>query len=345
MISSPRSQNHKEISMRSTLLALALVLSAAPAIAQDKVILVIHGGAGGLDKKSMTPKIEKQYRDGLAEALKAGHKALVEEKGSSLDGVEAAIKSMEASGTFNAGRGAVFNRDGRQELNASIMDGKTKKAGGIAGISRIKHPIAAARVIMEKSEHVLMIGEGAERYCHDQGVEMCSPLYLWNENSWKELQQADTTAKLKAGAKAAAESGHFGTVGAVALDTQGNLAAGTSTGGITFVRAGRVGDSPIIGAGTFAENETCAVSCTGKGELFIRYTAASDIAARMKYRGDSLKKAATEVLTGLPKIPGGAGGLIALDRQGNVALPYNTNCMFRGTITQSGKIWTAIHEE
>jgi beta-aspartyl-peptidase (threonine type) len=331
--------------MRSIRVALFLVLSATPAFAQDKVILVIHGGAGGLDKKSMTPEIEKQYRLGLEHALKAGHKALVEQKGSSLDGVEAAIMSMEASGTFNAGRGAVFNRDGRQELNASIMDGKTRKAGGIAGISRIKHPISAARVIMEKSEHVMMIGEGAERYCRDQGVEMCSPLYLWNENSWKELQRAETTEKLKAGAKADAHARHFGTVGAVALDSNGNLAAGTSTGGITYVRAGRVGDSPIIGAGTFAENETCAVSCTGQGELFIRYTVAADIAARMKYRGDSLKKAATEVLTGLPKIPGGAGGLIALDRQGNVALPYSTNCMFRGTITQSGKIWTAIHEE
>ncbi len=331
--------------MRSILFALVLILTATPAFGQDKVILVIHGGAGGLDKKSMTPEIEKQYRLGLENALKAGHKAIIKDKGSSLDGVEAAIKSMEASGTFNAGRGAVFNRDGRQELNASIMDGKTRKAGGIAGISRIKHPISAARVIMEKSDHVLMIGEGAERFCRDQGVEMCSPFYLWSENSWKELQRAEKSAKANGSAQAPGDSGHFGTVGAVALDINGNLAAGTSTGGITYVRAGRVGDSPIIGAGTFAENETCAVSCTGKGELFIRYTVASDIAARIKYRGDSLKKSATDVLAGLPKIPGGAGGLIALDRQGNVALPYSTNCLFRGTITQSGKIWTAIHEE
>jgi beta-aspartyl-peptidase (threonine type) len=331
--------------MRPIFLAIALVLSAAPAFAQDKVVLVIHDGAGAIDKKKMTPEIEKQYRDGLAAALKAGHKALLKDKGSSLDGVEAAIMSMEASGTFNAGRGAVFNRDGRQELNASIMDGKTKKAGGIAGISRIKHPISAARVIMEKSEHVFMIGEGAERFCRDQGVDMCSPLYLWNEKSWLELQRAEATAKLKAGAQAPADMPHFGTVGAIALDEQGNLAAGTSTGGITYVRAGRVGDSPIVGAGTYAENETCAVSCTGKGELFIRFTVASDIAARMKYRGDSVKKAATEVLAGLPKIPGGAGGAIALDRQGNVALTYSTNGMYRGTITQSGKMWIAIYEE
>ncbi len=327
------------------ILALCLALSAAPAFAQDKIVLVIHGGAGAIDKKKMTAEHEKEYRLGLEHALKAGHKALTKGEGSSLDGVEAAIMSMEASGTFNAGRGAVFNRDGRQELNASIMDGKTKKAGGIAGISRIKHPIAAARVIMEKSEHVLMIGEGAERFCRDQGVDMCSPLYLWNEKSWQELQRTEATAKLKAGAQAPAAWPHFGTVGAVALDAKGNLAAGTSTGGITYVRAGRVGDSPIIGAGTYAENESCAVSCTGKGELFIRHTVASDIAARMKYRGDSLKKATAEVLAGLPKIPGGAGGIIALDRHGNVALNYSTNAMFRGTITQSGKIWIAIYEE
>jgi beta-aspartyl-peptidase (threonine type) len=198
---------------------------------------------------------------------------------------------------------------------------------------------------MEKSEHVFMIGEGAERFCRDQGMDMVSPLYFWTERSWKDLLATDEAAKKKTGARAANDPAHFGTVGAAAVDEKGNLAAGTSTGGITYVRAGRVGDSPIIGAGAYAENETCAVSCTGKGELFIRFNVASDIAARMKYRGDSLKKAATEVLAGLPKIPGGAGGLIAIDRQGNVALPYSTNGMYRGTITQSGKIWVAIFEE
>jgi beta-aspartyl-peptidase (threonine type) len=167
--------------------------------------------------------------------------------------------------------------------------------------------------------------------------------YFWTERAWHELKQAERATK--DGARAPVTMPHFGTVGAAACDSKGDLAAGTSTGGITFVRPGRVGDSPIIGAGTYAENETCAVSCTGKGELFIRFTVASDIAARMKYRGDSLQKAAKEVLDGLPKIPGGAGGLIALDRKGSIAMPYNTDCMFRGTATESGKIWVAIHEK
>ena len=329
--------------MRPIFVGLAFLLSTLPCVAQDKVVLVIHGGAGVIGKKQMSAQLEKQFRDGLERALKAGRAAL--SKGGSLDAVEAAINVMEDSGTFNAGKGAVFNRDGRQELNASIMDGKTRNAGAVAGISRIKNPISAARTIMEKSEHVFMIGEGAERFCRDQGMDMVSPLYFWSERSWKELQETDQAAKKKPGARALNDPAHFGTVGAAALDEKGNLAAGTSTGGITYVRAGRVGDSPIIGAGAYAENETCAVSCTGKGELFIRFNVASDIAARMKYRGDSLKKAATEVLAGLPKIPGGAGGLIAIDRQGNVALPYSTNGMYRGTITQSGKIWVAIYEE
>ncbi len=329
--------------MRAVFVLFAFLLVSNLSFAQDKVILAIHGGAGVAPKGKMSPLLDKEYRDALAQALKTGYAALA--KGGSLDGVEAAIKVLEDSPLFNAGKGAVFNRDGRQELNASIMDGKTKKAGAIAGVSRLKNPISASRLIMEKSEHVFMIGDGAERFCRDQGMELVSPLSLWTERAWKQLQDADEAARKKGNAQAALDTGHFGTVGAVALDKDGNLAAGTSTGGITYVRAGRVGDSPIIGAGTYAENEACAVSCTGKGELFIRHTVAADIAARMKYRGDALKKAATEVLAGLPKIPGGAGGLIALDRHGNVALPFSTNGMFRGTISQTGKIWVGIYEE
>jgi L-asparaginase / beta-aspartyl-peptidase len=329
--------------MRPLHATLALLLFSLPCLAQDKVVLVIHAGAVAIDKKKMPPDLEKDQRRVLKAALVVGLAALSD--GNSLDGVEAAIKVLEDSGEFNAGKGAVFNRDGRQELNASIMDGTTKNAGGIAGVNRLKNPISAARAIMEKSGHVFMIGEGAERFCRDQGLTLVSPLYFWTERSWKELKDADEAAKHKPGARAASAPLHFGTVGAVALDRHGNLAAGTSTGGITYVRPGRVGDSPIVGAGVYAENETCAVSCTGRGELFIRYTAASDIAARMKYRGDALKKAADDVLAGLPKIPGGTGGIIALDRQGNVALPYSTNALYRGTITQSGKIWVAIYEE
>jgi len=329
--------------MRFILSISILMIITLPALAQDKVALVLHGGAGGMSRKGMSAEREKLIRDTLTLALKTGHQA--GGKGGSLDAVEAAIKVLEDSAVFNAGKAAVFNRDGRQELNSSIMDGKTKKAGAVAGINRIKNPIAAARLIMEKSEHVFMIGEGAERFCRDQNVEMVSPLYFWSESAWKELQSAEKSASRKAAAQIDIEQTHFGTVGAVALDRDGNLAAGTSTGGITYVRPGRVGDSPIIGAGTYAENASCAVSCTGKGELFIRHTVASDIAARMKYRGDALSKAATEVLDGLPKIPGGAGGLIALDSNGNVAMPYNTANMVRGVITQSGKITISIFAE
>ncbi len=328
--------------MRTILALFVVICFAIPAVAQDKIVLVIHGGAGSMNRKNMKPDTEKQYRDALELALKTGHQALG--KGSSLDAVEAAIKVLEDSPHFNAGKGAVFNRDGRNELNASIMDGKTKKAGAVAAINRLKNPISAARLIMEKSEHVFMIGDGAERFCRDQGMELVSPLYFWTDRSWKELQNADASARKKT-AKGDGELDHYGTVGAVACDNQGNLAAGTSTGGITYVRPGRIGDSPIVGAGTYAENESCAVSCTGKGELFIRHTVASDIAARMKYRGDALTKAAPEVLAGLPKIPGGAGGLIALDAKGNFATPYSTTGMFRGTITQSGKTWTAINAD
>jgi len=335
--------------MRYIVAFAAFLMVSTSALAQDDpVVLVVHGGAGG-NKKAMGPAVEKQCRDTMERALKAGRDAI--DKGESLDGVEAAIKVLEDSGHFNAGKGAVFNRDGRQELNASIMDGKTRKAGAIAGICRVKNPIAACRVIMEKSGHVFMIGESAERYCKDQGVEMVSPLYFWTDRAWKELQSANAGAKKKAaglpspperGAGGEGDPPHFGTVGAAARDRKGNLAAGTSTGGITYVRPGRVGDSPIIGAGTYAENGVGAVSCTGKGELFIRHTVASDIAARMEYAGDSVNLAASKALNGLPKNPGGAGGIIAIDSKGNVATIFNTAGMFRGTITQSGKIWIAI---
>lgn len=322
----------------------AFLLLATPALGQDRVVLVIHGGAGVPEKAKFAPALEKQLREALERSLREGHAALA--RGSSLDGVEAAIKVLEDSPLFNAGKGAVFNREGRQELNASIMDGKTKKAGAIAGISRLKNPISAARLIMEKSEHVFMIGEGAERFCRDQGMNLVNPLYFWTERAWKQMQEAEAAAEKKAARlENSADPGHFGTVGAVACDRVGDLAAGTSTGGITYVRPGRVGDSPIVGAETYADNEICAVSCTGKGELFIRHTVASDIAARMRYRGDALAKATSEVLHALPKIPGGAGGIISLDAKGNFAAVYSTHGMYRGTITQSGKIWIAIHAE
>jgi beta-aspartyl-peptidase (threonine type) len=335
--------------MKPILIALGvLAMSLAESFAQpaDKVVLVVHGGAGAEAKNKLSPELNKKYRDGLERALQAGRAALQRDGGTSLDAVEAAIVVLEDDPIFNAGRGAVFNREGRNELNASIMDGKTRKAGAVAGVARIKNPIAAARAVMDKTNHVFLIGDGAERFARDQGLAMVTPLYFWTEARWQDMKTAEkNAAQGKAAAAADFANFHFGTVGAVAVDAQGNLAAGTSTGGITYVMPGRVGDSPIIGAGTIADNASCAVSCTGIGELFIRHGVAHDISARVKYKGESVSVAAQTVLDGLPKRDGGVGGLIVLDRQGNHAFVFNTNGMYRGTITQSGKTATAIHEK
>lgn len=316
--------------------------------AGDRVVLVVHGGAGVRERAKLNAALEHLLRADLEQALRAGHAALEREGGRSLDAVEAAIRVLEDSPRFNAGKGAVFNREGRNELNSSIMDGKERRAGAVAGVCRIKNPISAARAVMEKSPHVFLIGEGADRFAREQKLEMVSPLYFWTEESWHDLLEAEAKARQKTQvfeAGAPTQPDHFGTVGAVALDHGGNLAAGTSTGGITYVQAGRVGDSPIIGAGTYAENEACGVSCTGIGELFIRHTVAADIAARVKYRKDPLAKAAHDVLDALPKRPHGVGGIIALDPHGNVAQVYNTNGMYRGTITRAGKVRVAIYED
>jgi len=298
----------------------------------------------------MRAELVKQRRADLEKALQKGFGALQKPGGTSLDAVEAAIRVLEDSSRFDAGKGAVFNREGRNELNAAVMEGRDKRAGAVAGICRIKNPISAARAVMEKSPHVLLIGEGAERFARDVGLEMVSPLYFWTEASWKEMKEAEaaeqrTTSPARGAVRSALSGDHFGTVGAVALDRQGNLAAGTSTGGITYVYPGRVGDSPIVGAGTYAENESCAVSCTGHGELFIRHTVASDLAARVKYRKDLLPKAAADVLAGLPKARGGVGGIIALDRTGHAAMVFNTAGMFRASITQGGKVSVAVYGE
>jgi L-asparaginase / beta-aspartyl-peptidase len=330
---------------------LACILLIVPAVsaddpaAADPVVLVMHGGAVSAVQDTSAAIVKHRCAD-LQTALRAGHQALEKTGGTSLDAVEAAIRVLEDSGHFNAGKGAVFNRDGRNELNSSIMDGRDKRAGAIAGICRVKNPISAARAVMEKSPHVLLIGESAERFARTVGLDMVNPLYFWTEESWKELKETEASHQRRAPTKGALgpapQTRHFGTVGAVALDRQGNLAAGTSTGGITYVYPGRVGDSPIIGAGTYAENESCAISCTGHGELFIRYTVAGDIAARMKYRKDPLQKAVDEVLAGLPKERGGVGGIIALDRGGRPAMAFNTPAMYRATVTRSGKVHVAV---
>ncbi len=243
------------------------------ALAQPpRIMLVMHGGAGTITRQSMTPDAEKQYRETLEQALRTGH-AILAKGGSSLDAVEASIRILEDSPLFNAGKGAVFTHEGRNELDAAIMDGKNKRAGSVAGVTIIKNPISAARAVMEKSPHVMMAGHGADLFATQAGLEIVDPSYFWTERRWKtlqrELQQEQQTTPLK----------HFGTVGAAALDQAGNLAAGTSTGGTSNKKFGRVGDSPIIGAGTYAENESVAVSCTGTGEFFIRWSVAHDIFA------------------------------------------------------------------
>lgn len=330
----------KRLAVVALLLLPALALADPPETAPEAV-LVVHGGAG-LDAK-MTPAAEKQYRTDIENALRAGYEAMQKPGGTALDGVVAAINVMEDSGRFNCGKGACYNREGKHELNASIMEGKTKKAGAVAGLVRVKNPITAARVVMEKSDHVFLIGEGAERFLRSQGMADTNPLYFWTELQWTRLMAAQARQKAKQTTDAGVDDTHFGTVGAVALDKDGNLAAGTSTGGIMNKLPGRVGDSPIIGAGTYADNGTCGISCTGHGEFYIRHVVAHDIAARMRYKKESLSEASDAVFTGLPKMRGGIGGLIALDRQGNAVMQFDTVGMPRGYATGDGTCHVKIY--
>lgn len=333
--------------------ALILVSMSATSQADDKanrVVLAIHGGIG-LERHEMTPELSKELRAALKVAIETGRKALEADQATGLDAVEAAIRSLEDSPLFNAGRGAVFTHEGRNELDASIMDGRTKRAGSVASVTIIKNPITAARAVMERSPHVMLIGRGAEVFATQQGLEIVDPGYFWTEPRWrdiqkrweKERQQKKTDGKSGA---AAVEPGHaWGTVGAVALDRAGNLAAGTSTGGMTNKMFGRVGDSPIIGAGTYADNAGCAVSCTGHGEYFIRYSVAHEINALMKYKQLPIAAAAGDVIHGQLKPAGGEGGAIALDKQGNYAASYNTDGMYRAYLTRDGSIHVALYEE
>jgi beta-aspartyl-peptidase (threonine type) len=337
------------------LLLLVPLLLAVAAVGADgsrpKVVLVIHGGAGAPPRGKMTPEREKQFRDDLDQALQAGYGAL--RRGTSVDAVEAAIRVLEDSPRFNAGKGAVFTHEGRNELDASIMEGKERRAGAVAGVTRVKNPIAAARAVMEDGKHVLLAGEGADRFALSKGVTEVNPVYFWTAERWQELQDALKEEEMpgKKGARRDERPRYdLGTVGAVALDRAGNLTAGTSTGGLTNKRFGRIGDSPIIGAGTYADNATCAVSCTGHGEVFIRYTVARDVTARMEYRARTVQEAATveqavrQVLDGLPKEEGGVGGIIALDSHGRFTWAYNTDGMYRGSVTEDGTKRVLIYD-
>ncbi len=320
-----------------------------------RIGFIIHGGAGSMKKGSMTPEKEKAYRDKLTEAVLAGYKALQDGR-SSVDAVEIAIRIMEDSPLFNAGKGAVFTADGRNELDASIMDGKTLLAGGVAGLHHVKNPITLARTVMEKSPHVLMFGDGAEIFAKEQKIELVDEKYFWTQDAWDALKKEQNKTLMPTpptpGPKPGTSSEvkvqgptHRGTVGAVALDKQGNLAAGTSTGGMTNKKYGRVGDAPIIGAGTYANNETCGVSATGWGEYFIRLGVARDISALMEYRAMTVQAAADTVIKQKLQKLGGDGGVIVMDKFGNMAISFNTDGMFRAYIGSDGKPVVEIYKD
>lgn len=304
--------------------------------------IVIHGGAGRLMTGVLSAEKEHAFTNNLSEALQAGY-SILSLGGSAIDAVEAAVRILEDCPLFNAGKGSVFNCEGVNEMDASIMNGKNLKAGAIAAVHTIRNPISCARAVMEKSPHILLAGHGAEKFAQENGIEIVPPSYFYDEEryqNWlatKDVEGASwagdtfiTTAEKK-----------LGTVGAVALDSAGNLAAATSTGGMNNKKFGRVGDSPIIGAGTYADNKTCAVSCTGEGEYFIRQATAYDVSALMEYKGFTVAQAATEAIKKVAQL-GGEGGLIAIDNQGNISVPFNTSSMFRGWINSHGEKFTGI---
>lgn len=323
----------------AVLLGLASLSSAAAMAAPASPLLVIHGGAG-VERQDLKPEEMRAARAALEAALRKGHEVLAAGK-PAMDAVTAAITVLENDPTFNAGRGAVFTHDGRNELDASLMDGATLRAGAVAGVHTVKNPILLARAVMEHSPHVMMVGQGAEMFAAEQKIEQVDPSYFRTEKRWQQLQRA---LKEEAAGQAHADletAKHFGTVGAVALDAQGKLAAGTSTGGMTNKRYGRVGDSPIIGAGTYA-SDSCAVSGTGWGEFYIRLAAAHEICSRMKYLGETPAQAGEEVI--IKRVPelGGDGGAIVLSADGKAATPFNTEGMYRGWIGADGVPHVAV---
>ena len=325
--------------MRLPVVIAALVVSACALSAEAAVpVLVIHGGAGVI-RKDLTPEKEKLVRADLEAALSAGY-AVLKDGGASLDAVTKAILVLEDSPRFNAGKGAVFTHDGKNELDSAIMDGATLRAGAIAGVHRVKNPVLLARAVMEKSPHVFLTGDGAEVFAQTVGVELVDPSYFRTDERWNQLQDA-LKAEAVGQQSSLGRAIHYGTVGAVALDKAGHLAAATSTGGMTNKRWGRVGDSPIIGAGTYA-NAHCAVSATGWGEFYIRSVAAHDICARVEYGKQPVAKAADAVVMEVVPKLGGDGGVIALDANGNFATPFNTDGMYRGWVDRNGKVHVAL---
>ncbi len=311
----------------------------------ERALLVIHGGAGVIHRKDMSEELEQEYRQALLEALMTGFNKL-QNGCSSLDAVEASVCSLENCPLFNAGKGAVFTDDERIELDAAIMDGRSLNAGAVASLTCIKNPILVARAVMEQSPHVLLIGEGANQFARTlasaQGWELVDKSYFWTKRRYEQLKTFLESSAQKQNEKGqdrvVEKDDRYGTVGAVALDAKGNLAAATSTGGLTGKKFGRLGDTPIIGAGTYADNRTCAVSCTGDGEFFMRNVSSYDLAALIKYRNLDLAEAANIVIHDTMSKSGGKGGLIAIDAAGNFAMPYNSEGMYRGVITESGDV-------
>ncbi len=322
------------------LLCLAVAVAPALAVEPRPLAIAIHGGAGVIEPAKMTPQHAAAYRAGLAAALDAGY-AILERGGSSLDAVTAAVRTMEDDPQFNAGRGGVLNHEGDAELDAAIMDGHGPRAGAVAGVRHVRNPVELARLVMEKSPHVLLVGEGAEEFALEQGVVLVPRGYFRTEARTRELDEARQT---QAEQLRAAAPGTTGTVGAVALDRAGHLAAATSTGGLTNKHRGRVGDSPIVGAGTYADDACCAVSGTGQGEFFIRQVVAYDICALVQYRHLALAQAVREVIQKLRR-SGGEGGVIAVDRSGNIALDFNSVGMFRGARDSRGRRDIAMYRD
>lgn len=333
-------------------------------MAQQKPVpwlIEVHGGAGDIMRASTSPALDAAYRKTLTEATEAGSKVL-EQGGSALDAVEAAIRVMENASLFDAGRGVVFNAAGKNELDAAIMDGRTLQAGSVAATTRSQHPITLARAVMEKTSHVMLVGNGADEFLHSIHGEEVDPLYFFSEAKWQALENqlrregrpvpprpagapAPPAATLLSPQTLYTPGHHYGTVGAVALDRNGNLAAGTSTGGSQGKLPGRVGDSPIIGAGTYASNASCAVSATGVGEYFIRLTIAREVCALVQYKGIALQKAADEVIhSRLPQLHG-EGGLIAITPDGRAVWSFNTPGMFRARLRQGGKLELSIYND
>ena len=319
---------------------LAIALPATAADGDEPMIsIAIHGGAGVISRASMSAENERAYRADLERALDAGY-AVLEKGGASLDAVVASVRILEDSPYFNAGHGAVFSHAGINELDAAIMDGATQKAGAIAGVRHVRNPIDLARMVMERTPHVLLSGEGAEEFALEQGVTLVPGSYFHTERRWKQLEDAQKSERT---ASIEDDISYFGTVGAVARDRNGNLAAATSTGGMTNKRWGRIGDSPIIGAGTYADNATCAVSATGSGEYFIRAVVAHEICARVRLSGVTAAEAARDVIHGKLKEIGGDGGVIVVDSNGALSLEFNTEGMFRAARDSGGRREIAIY--